>query len=77
MEAELLVRDGGFSSSQMHKLVTRAKDGIKFGAPALKYIQEVKWEKKLGRPLENEKTAKPTSWGNLVEKRAFDLLPMD
>ena len=77
MEIATLNRNGNFSSSNNWKLTTRGKDGKSFGKPALTYIQEKNLERKLGRPLQKEVSAKETSWGNLVEKRAFDLLPLD
>lgn len=67
-------RVGKFSSSSIHKLMSNGKGGG-FGAPAKTYIQEKKYELLLGRALENEKDAKPTSWGLLNEQRVFDLLP--
>lgn len=69
-------RHGTFSSSNMWKLMTndRAKTG--FGAPGLKYIKQTGYERLLGRAINTERTARPTSWGSLVQKRVFDLLPL-
>ena len=53
---------------------TAKKNGETFGKPALTYIKEKNFERKLGRSLTNETNARATSWGKLVEKRAFDLL---
>jgi hypothetical protein len=62
------MRNGNFSSSQIHKLVKsgRGKDDA-FSAPGLTYIQEKKYEMRLGRSITSETNAKPTSWGNLLE----------
>lgn len=45
-----------------------------WGAPALKYIKQVQYEIDLGRAINREADARPTSWGSLAEKRVFDLL---
>lgn len=68
------MRAGNFSSSEIHKLVKsgRAKDAV-FSAAGLTYIQEKKWEQKLGRQLSNETSSKPTSWGNLMELYVWEL----
>lgn len=68
---------GNFSSSSIHKLTSMntKKDG--FGKPALTYIQEIKYEIKLGRKLSNEAWAKELSWGNCLEPYAFNLLGED
>lgn len=70
-------RVGTFSSSSIYKLVNkgRAKDAV-FSSPGLTYIKEKSYEIRLQRQLDNETNSRPTSWGNLLEKRAFDLLPM-
>lgn len=71
-------RAGTFSSSSAWKLTTNDKTGKGFGKPALTYIEEVQMEIELGRALTGADTGgKETTWGNLVEKRVFDLLPMD
>ncbi len=67
-------RFGTFSSSANWKLLTKARNQKDFGAPALTYVKQVNWERKLGRPLNNEQDAKSTTWGKLVEKRAFDVI---
>lgn len=67
-------RTGTFSSSGAHKLMTSDRGGKGLGAPALKYIKQVRYEMKLGRSISNDFDAKETSWGTLVEKRSFRLL---
>lgn len=70
-------RFGNFSSSEIWKLTTLAKNGVDFGKPALTYIQEKKFERLLGRSLNQESRSKYTEWGNICEKFVFDLLPLD
>ncbi len=41
------------------------------------YLKELAYEKKLGRGLGSETTAKPLTWGKLMEKRVFDLLGLE
>jgi hypothetical protein len=68
------IRNGRFTSSCIGKLMTKDRSGKGWGKPALNYMQEKIFERKLGRSLNSDTNAKPTSWGNLVEQRAFDLL---
>jgi hypothetical protein len=58
---------GDFTSSGIGDLMKVAKNKIDFGAPALAYIEEKRFEKKLGRSLSKDHNARPTSWGNLCE----------
>ena len=64
-------RAGNFSSSNAWKLMTYSKDKKSFGAPALKYIKQVNYERKLGREIKPEVDAKPTSWGRMGEQFVF------
>lgn len=70
-------RYGNFSSSEIHKLIKsgRGKNDV-FSAAGLNYIQEKRFEKKLGRSLTSDQNSKPTSWGTFVESRVFNLLDM-
>lgn len=70
-------RIGRFTSSGIHALMSVARDGQSFGKPALTYIEEKQMERRLGRSINTDTNSKPTSWGNLVEQRAFDLLGLD
>jgi len=70
-------RVGFFTSSGIAALMTVSKDRKSFGAPALTYIEEKRMEKRLGRSLNTEISAKPTSWGKLVENRVFELLGLE
>lgn len=67
-------RIGSFTSSEIGKLMSKDRKGDGFGAPALTYIEEKNMERRLGRSLTTEVTARATSWGNLVELQAFNLL---
>lgn len=69
------IRVGNFTSSQIVALTTKDKSGKDFGKPALTYIQEVNMQRLLGRSLTDSITARPLSWGNLMEIRCFDILP--
>lgn len=44
------------------------------GKACLTYIEECNMERKLGRSISSDATSRPTSWGNLVETRIFELL---
>jgi hypothetical protein len=58
-------RIGHFTSSKVGRLMmTPAKRST--------YIDEVRMERKLKRPLDIDTTARPLSWGNLVEGYVFD-----
>lgn len=74
---EEIYRHGTFSSSSMWKLMTDNKAKTGFGAPGLKYIKQTRYERRLGRAINAERTSRPTSWGSLAERRAFDLLPIE
>lgn len=60
-------RLGNFTSSQVYRLMGAPK-------PRQTYINECNMERRLQRPLANDHSAKPTTWGNLAEKKAFELL---
>lgn len=64
------IRAGRITSSQCWRVM---------GSPkvAQTYLTELKYQRKLGRGLNTESSARPTSWGNLVERRVFDLLPIE
>lgn len=70
-------RPGNFSSSENHKLLTKDKSGKNFGAPAFTYITEKNFERYLGESIGTEINAKPTSWGQLMEKRVHDILSLE
>jgi hypothetical protein len=70
-------RHGTFSSSSAWKLMTKDKSGKDFGTQGKKYIKQVGYELKLGRAVDKETNAKATSWGEFIEGRVFDLLPLE
>lgn len=70
-------RIGSFTSSNIAALMTNGREKGTFGKPALTYIKQCNWERRLGRSLDIESDARPLSWGLLVEKRAFELLGLE
>jgi len=68
------LRWGRFTSSNNGDLMTRAKDKVSFGAPALSLISDKAMERKLGRSLDVENNARPLQWGKCVESVPFELL---
>lgn len=70
-------RIGNFTSSEIVALTTSGKTKDSFGKPALTYIQETNFERKLGRSITDETTARPLTWGKLMEIRAFDQLGLE
>lgn len=72
-----IARCGNFTSSEIVALTTRDKSGKGFGKPALTYIEETNMERRLGRSLTDEVSARPLLWGKMVENRVFDLLGLE
>ena len=70
-------RNGNFTSSNIWKLMEVSKDGKSFGKPALTYIQEKAWERKLKRSIETGGDSKETIWGKFLEPFVHDLLTID
>lgn len=68
------IRNGNFTSSEIVALTTNGKAKGTFGKPFYTYVEECNMERRLGRSISTEHEARPTTWGNLVEQRAFDLL---
>lgn len=50
---------------------------VMFGKGALTYIQTKNRERRLGRSIKTETNSRPTSWGNLVELQAFNVLGLE
>lgn len=71
------IRNGNFTSSEIYRLMANGKAAGSFGAPFYEYIEEKRMERRLGRSLKDEVDARATSWGKLVERRCFDILPID
>lgn len=70
-------RNGNFTSSNIYKLMTVAKDGKSFCKPALTYIEEKKFERKLKRSINTDADTRPTLWGKFLETRIHELLGME
>lgn len=70
-------RVGNFTSSKIGVLMSTGKQEHGFGVPAITYIKERNFERKLGRAISAESNARPLSWGKLLEKRVFDLLGLE
>lgn len=64
------LRNGNFTSSQIYRLM-----GTKI--PCETYIQEKRFEKRLGRACDVSSYSQAMAWGELVEKRVFDLIEND
>ncbi len=71
------LRNGNFTSGEIFNLISEGKVKGTFGKPALTYIQGKNYERKLNRALNSDVSARPTSWGNLVELHAFGLLDLN
>lgn len=71
------LRNGNFTSGEIFNLISEGKEKGTFGKPALTYIQGKNYERKLNRALNSDVSARPTSWGNLVELHAFGLLDLN
>lgn len=70
-------RLGRFTSSEIYNLTKKDRTGKKFGQAALTYIQEKNFERRLGRSLSEQVSARPLEWGKLVEERAFEVLGLE
>jgi len=70
-------RVGRFTSSEIYNLTTNGRGNNPYGETFYSYIDEKYFEKRLGRRIDNECNAKPTSWGKLVEKIAFNELGLE
>lgn len=71
------VRVGNFTSSEIVALTKNGKVKGTLGAPALTYIEECNWERRLGRSIDSESNARPVTWGSLIEKRVFESLGIE
>lgn len=70
-------RIGRFTSSEIVALTKEGKKAGTFGVPAITYIEETNMERRLGRSLDDEKSAKPLTWGKLLEGHVFDMLGLE
>lgn len=71
------IRFGRFTSSQIGNLMTKARNGKDFGAPALDYIETRDMERGLHRSISQSMSSRETSWGHLCELYLFDQLGLD
>lgn len=69
-------RIANFTSSKIAALNSVSKDKKGFGKPALTYIAETNMERRLGRSLNDESNARSLTWGKLLERLAFEKLPL-
>ena len=67
-------RVGAFSSSSAWRLMANNRKGDGFGSSGISYIEEKKYERKLGRAISIEKNPRSSSWGKFIEKRVFSVL---
>lgn len=73
-------RNGTFSSSSIHNLLSKGRGNFSIeniGKPFTTYVEEKVMEKNLGRSLSSENSARPTSWGTLVEEHAFSKMGLE
>jgi len=66
------MRAGTFSSSNIYKLMTNGKAADSLGKPALTYIEETRYEMRLGRSLNTDQYSRPALWGTFVESYVND-----
>lgn len=67
------IRNGKFTSSSIHFLMKNGRGG-KPSVQTERYIEEKRMERRLGRSLNSDISARPTIWGSVVEKRLYSLL---
>ena len=60
-------RVGNFNSSEIVALTKQNKAKTGFGVPTMTFIEECNFERRLGRSITDEVTARPLSWGKLCE----------
>ena len=80
MSSQKLHRYGNFSSSEIHRLMSKGRGSFSLenvGAPFKSYIKEKRMERRLGRPLHSETNARPTQWGNFIESRVIAMLGIE
>src|SRR5215217_7170470 len=67
-------RTGNFTSSKIFKLMSNGKTDGTIGATGKTYIEDKKYERKLGRSAETQSYSRDMAWGIFLEKRVFDML---
>lgn len=61
-------RLGNATSSEIVALMANDRSGKAPGVKFYTYVDQCNWERRLGRPIDNEVNAKPCAWGNLCEE---------
>lgn len=61
------LRNGRITSSEIYNLCSNGKVKGTFGKPFYTYVDEVNYERMLGRSLTTEMNTKPTTWGECLE----------
>lgn len=74
---ENIERVGNFTSSEIYKLMSFARDKISPGKPFFTYVEEKRFERKLGRSISTEAHSQPMVWGHIMELRVFDLIGIE
>ena len=74
---ENIERIGSFTSSNIFKLMTLARNKVDFGKPALTYIHEKRMEKRMGRSLELESYSRAMAWGLFMESYVFSKIGIE
>lgn len=72
-----MTRVGNFSSSEIHKLMSKGRGNWSLenvGAPFKTYVRDKVSEARLGRGLHQRQNSRITTWGLFVEKIVFDKL---
>jgi hypothetical protein len=72
-------RAGTFSSSKIGNLMSKGRGNFSvenIGKPFITYVQEKAYEKKLGRALSKDNSARATAWGHLCEEQAFNKMDL-
>ena len=69
-------RVGNITSSGIADILTLAKNGKDFGAPALTYIADCNMERRFDLPIGNGGGGTETEWGTTIEPFVHDILPL-
>lgn len=67
-------RHGTFSSSSIYKLMSNGRKAGEPGSSFFTYIEEKRYERKLGRQLTSEINTDAITWGNFLQNRVTDVL---
>lgn len=71
------IRVGNLTSSEIVALTSFDRSGKSPGKPFFTYIEETNMERRLGRCLTSESSARPLIWGKLLEPRPFEQLGLE